>query len=37
MSFEFYGGFLALELLKGLEAPVEQAENVAEAVIRHQE
>ncbi|KAI4247155.1 MAG: hypothetical protein LQ352_006206 [Teloschistes flavicans] len=38
MSFEFYGGLLALELLsKDLHAPIEQAESVAEAVIRHQD
>ncbi|KAL8835238.1 MAG: hypothetical protein Q9170_003400 [Blastenia crenularia] len=37
MSFEFYGGFLALELLKDLQAPVEQAGSVAEAIIRHQD
>ena len=38
MSFEFYGGFLALDLLqKELHAPKEQAESVAEAIIRHQD
>jgi cyanamide hydratase len=37
LSFEFYGGFLALDLLKLLNAPKEQAENVAEAIIRHQD
>jgi cyanamide hydratase len=40
MSFEFYGGFLALEILQNSEsaiAPKEQAESVAEAVIRHQD
>ena len=38
MSFEFYGGYLALDLLKQeLRAPVEQAESVAEAIIRHQD
>jgi len=37
MSFEFHGGLLALDLLKQLAAPVAQAENVAEAVIRHQD
>jgi cyanamide hydratase len=37
MSFEFYGGLITLELLKKLGAPVPQAENVAEAVIRHQD
>ncbi|KUJ20266.1 cyanamide hydratase [Mollisia scopiformis] len=37
MSFEFYGGLIVLDLLKKLDAPVPQAENVAEAVIRHQD
>lgn len=38
MSFEFYGGILALDLLsKELNAPVEQAESVAEAIMRHQD
>ncbi|KAL9004734.1 MAG: hypothetical protein Q9188_002461 [Gyalolechia gomerana] len=38
MSFEFYGGILALDLLsKDLHAPVEQAESVAEAIMRHQD
>jgi cyanamide hydratase len=37
LSFEFYGGILTLDLLKSLSAPVEQAESVAEAVIRHQD
>jgi cyanamide hydratase len=38
MSFEFYGGFLALEVLQdGGAAPREQAESVAEAIIRHQD
>lgn len=37
MSFEFYGGLLTLELLKQEGAPTAQAENVAEAVIRHQD
>lgn len=38
MSFEFYGGMLALDLLsKELHAPIEQAESVAEAVMRHQD
>ncbi|KAL8723581.1 MAG: hypothetical protein Q9181_007251 [Wetmoreana brouardii] len=38
MSFEFYGGLIALDLLsKGLHAPIEQAESVAEAVMRHQD
>jgi len=37
MSFEFYGGLVVLDLLKKEGAPIEQAENVAEAVIRHQD
>jgi cyanamide hydratase len=38
MSFEFYGGLIALDLLhKQHHAPIEQAEAVAEAVIRHQD
>ena len=38
MSFEFYGGFLALRLLQDeLKAPKEQAESVTEAIIRHQD
>jgi len=38
LSFEFYGGFLSLNLLKDeFGAPKEQAESVCEAVIRHQD
>jgi cyanamide hydratase len=37
MSFEFYGGMIALDLLKSHSAPVSQAESVTEAVIRHQD
>lgn len=37
LSFEFYGGMISLELLRALGAPKEQAENVAETVIRHQD
>jgi cyanamide hydratase len=44
LSFEFYGGFLALDLLQDrgrlsvdAVAPREQAESVAEAIIRHQD
>ncbi|KAL8797256.1 MAG: hypothetical protein Q9182_007221 [Xanthomendoza sp. 2 TL-2023] len=38
MSFEFYGGILTLNLLfKDFHAPIEQAESIAEAVIRHQD
>ncbi|KAI9850218.1 MAG: hypothetical protein M1838_005988 [Thelocarpon superellum] len=38
MSFEFYGGLLALELLHSeLHAPKAQAESVAEAIFRHQD
>ncbi|KAL1961950.1 hypothetical protein VTN77DRAFT_731 [Rasamsonia byssochlamydoides] len=46
LSFEFYGGFLALDVLQqnaatssppDAVAPPEQAESVAEAIIRHQD
>lgn len=37
LSFEFYGGYLALDLLQHYGAPREQAESVAEAIIRHQD
>lgn len=37
LSFEWYGGFLALQTLLSYGAPKAQAESVAEAVIRHQE
>lgn len=37
LSFEYYGGYLALDLLRKYAAPVEQAESVAEAIIRHQD
>jgi cyanamide hydratase len=37
MSFEFYGGILALDVLKQHDCPVGQAESVAEAIIRHQD
>ena len=38
MSFEFYGGFIALDLLhKQHKAPIAQAESVAEVIIRHQD
>ena len=38
MLFEFYGGLLALGLLlKEHQAPLVQAESVAEAIIRHQD
>ncbi|EED24146.1 urea hydro-lyase/cyanamide hydratase, putative [Talaromyces stipitatus ATCC 10500] len=45
LSFEFYGGFLALDVLQHADddddataiAPREQAESVAEAIIRHQD
>ena len=39
LSFEFYGGFLALDVLQKLPAPAprDQAESVAEAIIRHQD
>jgi cyanamide hydratase len=38
LSFEFYGGVLALDLLRAkLGSPQSQAEAVAEAIIRHQD
>lgn len=38
LSFEFYGGLLALDLIgKQLNVPQTQAEAVAEAIIRHQD
>ncbi|KAK5129490.1 hypothetical protein LTR08_003213 [Meristemomyces frigidus] len=37
MSFEFQGGFLALQQLQGFGAPKPQAESVCEAIIRHQD
>lgn len=37
MSFETYGGFLALELLQKWGASKEQAESVCEAIVRHQD
>ncbi|OKL59794.1 hypothetical protein UA08_04526 [Talaromyces atroroseus] len=41
LSFEFYGGYLALDVLQNGDAnaiaPREQAESVAEAIIRHQD
>jgi cyanamide hydratase len=38
MSFEFFGGILALDLIgKQLGAPQSQAEAVCEAIIRHQD
>lgn len=37
MSFEFQGGFLALQQLQELGAPKAQAESVCEAIIRHQD
>lgn len=45
LSFEFYGGFIALDLLQRSEgasealavSPKAQAESVAEAIIRHQD
>jgi cyanamide hydratase len=38
LSFEFYGGFLSLNLLRDqLHASQSQAEAVAEAIIRHQD
>ena len=37
MSFEFHGGFIALNDLIGFGTPKAQAESVAEAIIRHQD
>ncbi|KAL9103922.1 MAG: hypothetical protein Q9163_001070 [Psora crenata] len=37
MSFEFFGGYLALDKLKEFGGQKEQAESVAEAIIRHQD
>ena len=38
MSFEFYGGLLALDVLHNKhKAPKAQAESVAEAIMRHQD
>jgi cyanamide hydratase len=37
MSFDIYGGFLALETLKSLGSAHDQAEAVAEAIVRHQD
>jgi cyanamide hydratase len=37
MSFDIYGGIKAMEVLKGLGGSEDQAEAVAEAIIRHQD
>ncbi len=37
LSFEFYGGLIAHDLLAREGAPQPQAESVAEAVMRHQD
>jgi cyanamide hydratase len=37
LSFEFYGGYLALNVLQEYGASREQAESVVEAIIRHQD
>jgi cyanamide hydratase len=37
LSFEWYGGILALNLLRENSSPAAQAEAVAEAIIRHQD
>ncbi|KAH7085957.1 putative cyanamide hydratase [Paraphoma chrysanthemicola] len=37
LSFEFFGAILALDVLKGYNCPIAQAESVAEAIIRHQD
>ncbi|KAM0706666.1 hypothetical protein Q7P35_005994 [Cladosporium inversicolor] len=37
LSFEFAGGYLALDLLKAHKANIAQAESVCETIIRHQD
>ncbi|KAI5367749.1 Putative HD/PDEase domain, cyanamide hydratase [Septoria linicola] len=37
LSFEFQGGFIALQQLQSFGAPQAQAESVCEAIIRHQD
>jgi cyanamide hydratase len=37
LSFEFAGGYIALNLLKALQAEIAQAEAVCETIIRHQD
>lgn len=37
LSFEFYGGYLALDFLKAHQADIAQAESVCETIIRHQD
>lgn len=37
LSFEWFGGILALDLLKSHDSPQPQREAVAEAIIRHQD
>lgn len=37
MSFDIYGGIKAIDILKGYGATADQAEAVAEAIIRHQD
>lgn len=37
MSFDIYGGIKALEVLKGFGATTDQAEAVAETIIRHED
>jgi len=37
LSFEFQGGFIALQQLQAFGAPQAQAESVCEAIIRHQD
>jgi len=37
LSFEFAGGYIALDLLKAHHAEVAQAESVCETIIRHQD
>jgi cyanamide hydratase family protein with HD domain len=35
MSFEYYGAFVAINFLKSIGAPSDQAEAVGEAIVRH--
>lgn len=37
LSFEWFGGILALDLLRSHDSPQSQREAVAEAIIRHQD
>jgi cyanamide hydratase len=37
MSFEFFGGIIALNTLRSFSSPTPQAESVAESIMRHQD